>query len=128
MLAVNAIVADDDDRAELLSLPGIVSFLALRAGRPMPLVRPEEAAQRTFSPEERVFIEHRRRGQLLGGPATVAAQLTALLERTGVDEVMATNQVYELPDRLRSYELLAAIGGLVHTPAAAPRPEDSAAG
>lgn len=112
MIGVNAIVADDDERAERLSLPGVVSFLALRAGRPRPLMRPEEAARQQFSPEELAFIEHRRHGQLLGGPATVAEQLAALLARTGVDEVMATNQVYELEDRLRSYQLLAEVVGM----------------
>ena len=122
MIGVNAVVADDDERAELLSLPGIISFLALRAGHPEPLLRPEEAAGRRFSPEELTFIEHRRRGQLLGGPDTVTGQLTALLERTGVDEVMATNQVYELDDRSRSYELLAGIAGLSPAPTRVPQP------
>jgi luciferase family oxidoreductase group 1 len=112
MIGVNAVVADTDERAELLSMPGVVSFLALRAGRPQPLLRPEKAARQHLSTEELAFVEHRRRGQLLGGPGTVAAQLAALLARTGADEVMATNQVYELTDRLRSYELLAGVAGL----------------
>jgi luciferase family oxidoreductase group 1 len=127
MIAVNAVVADTDDRAEWLSMPGIVSFLALRAGRPRPLLRPEEAAQQHLSIDELAFVEHRRRGQLLGGPATVAAQLAALLDRTGADEVMATNQVYELTDRLRSYQLLAEVAGLLPTTQAAESPEPSAA-
>jgi luciferase family oxidoreductase group 1 len=112
MIAVNAIVADSDERAEWLSRPGIVSFLKLRAGAPQPLMHPEEAAKYRFSPEELAFVEHRRRGQLLGSPTTVSTQLSALLDRTGADEIMATNQVYDLTDRLHSYELLARVAGL----------------
>ncbi len=68
---------------------------------------PEEAAAYQFSPAERAFVEQRKIGQALGSPATVAGQLSELLGRTGADELMLTNQVYELSDRLRSYQLIA---------------------
>jgi hypothetical protein len=39
----------------------------------------------------------------------VAAQLRAVIERTGADELMITSQVYDHAKRLRSYEITAGI-------------------
>jgi luciferase family oxidoreductase group 1 len=106
MIAVNAICAETDERADYLAKPGLLSFLKLRMGQPISLPTPEEAASYQFSPQEQAFVDSRKVGQAFGSPERVDAQLTELVERTGVDELMITNQVYELSDRLRSYELI----------------------
>ena len=80
---------------------------AAARGPAEPLPSPAEAAAYGFSPAERAFVEQRRVGQALGSPSTVAEQLAELLGRTGADELMLTNQVYDLEDRLRSYQLIA---------------------
>ena len=107
MVAVNAICADTDERAEALARPAQLSFLRLRQGRPIALPSVEEAAAYEFSDIEWEFVTQRRVGQALGSPATVREQLRGLLARTGADELMLTNQVYDIKDRLRSYELIA---------------------
>jgi len=107
MVAVNAICADTDERAEALAKPGQLSFLRLRQGRPIALPSVEDAAAYEFSDAEREFVAQRRVGQALGSPATVREQLQSLLGRTAADELMLTNQVYDIKDRLRSYELIA---------------------
>ena len=107
MVAVNAICADTDERAEALARPGQLSFLRLRQGRPIALPSVEDAAAYEFSDTERAFVAQRRVGQALGSPATVREQLQDLLRRTGADELMLTNQVYDIKDRLRSYQLIA---------------------
>jgi luciferase family oxidoreductase group 1 len=109
MVAVNAACADTDDYAEYLAKPGWLSFLRLRTGSPIPLPTPQEAQRYEFSPAEQAFVESRKQGQALGSPDTVRGQLTDLLGRTGADELMITNQIYDLTDRLRSYELIAAL-------------------
>ncbi len=109
MVAVNVVCADTDARAEYLAKPGQLSFLRLRAGRPIALPTPEDAAHYEFRGEELAFVEQRKLGQGLGSPKTVQAQLRNLLDRTAADELMITNQVYDLADRLRSYELVAAM-------------------
>lgn len=109
MIAVNAICADTDEHAEYLARPGWISFLKLRTGRPIALPTPDEAAAYEFSTAELAFVEQRRVGQALGSPDTVRSQLTNLLSWTGADELMFTNQVYAIGDRLRSYELLATL-------------------
>jgi luciferase family oxidoreductase group 1 len=111
MVAVNAICADTDERAEALAKPGALSFLRLRQGRPIALPSVEDAAAYQFSEAEQEFVTQRRIGQALGTPDTVRQQLEALLARTQADELMLTNQVYDIKDRLRSYELIAELAG-----------------
>ncbi|MFB9238998.1 LLM class flavin-dependent oxidoreductase [Plantactinospora siamensis] len=116
MVAVNVVCADTDERAEWLAGPSSLSFLRLRSGRPQPLASPEEAAAYPYSELEREFVAQRREGQAMGSPETVSRQLTELVERTGADELMLTTMVYDLADRVRSFELVAdrVAGGLRH--------------
>jgi luciferase family oxidoreductase group 1 len=118
MIAVNVVCADTDSAAEYLARPGLLAFLRLRAGQPVALPAAEEAARYEFSAEELAFVEQRKSGQALGSPKTVQAQLCELLRRTAPDELMVTNQVYELADRLRSCELVAGM----HLPAVTATP------
>ncbi len=114
MVAVAAICADTDERAQWLSGPASLSFLQLRAGLPQPLVTPEEAAAYPFTSLDREMAQQRFADQAIGSPDTVRRQLTSLLERTAADELMLTAQVYALEDRARSFELIAdkVAGGL----------------
>lgn len=88
--------------------------MRLRAGRPQPLPSPEEAAADPYTPVEREFVAQRREGQAHGSPDTVRRQLTDLLAATHTDELMLTTMVYDLGDRIRSFELVAdtVAGGL----------------
>ncbi|MEU6021407.1 LLM class flavin-dependent oxidoreductase [Micromonospora sp. NPDC047134] len=107
MVAVNAVCAETDERAEWLAGPAGLSFLRLRSGRPEPLASPEEAAAYPYTDLEREFVVQRREGQATGSPETVARQLGDLLARTEADELMLTTMVYDIADRVRSFELIA---------------------
>ena len=114
MVAVAAICADTDERAQWLSGPAALSFLRLRAGHPMPLATPEEAAEYPFSSLDKEMARQRFADQAIGSPETVERQLSGLLGRTGADELMLTTQVYDIGDRIHSLELIAdkVAGGL----------------
>src|SRR5260221_13366549 len=107
MVAVSAICADTDERAEWLSGPAALSFLRLRTGMPQPLASPEEAAAHPYGPGEREFARERCASQAIGSPETVPAQLAGLLERTQADELTVTTMIYDISDRVRSFELIA---------------------
>jgi luciferase family oxidoreductase group 1 len=107
MVATAVVCAESDAQAERLALPGALSFLRLRSGRPGLLPTPEEAAAYPYNEVERAFIEQRQAHQVIGSPSTVARGLTGLLERTRADELMLTTVVHAHADRLRSYELVA---------------------
>jgi len=106
MVAVSAICADTDERAEWLSGPAALSFLRMRTGRPQPLATPEEAAAYQYGPGEREFATDRFASQAVGSPETVRAKLTDLVERTGADELMLTTMVYDIADWILSFELI----------------------
>ncbi|MWA03798.1 MsnO8 family LLM class oxidoreductase [Actinomadura sp. LD22] len=107
MIGVAVTAAESDERARELAAPQALSFLRLRQGRPGKLPTPEEAAAHPYTPLERQMIDSRLADQVMGGPETVKRQMDALIERTGVNEVMVTTQVFDHADRIRSYELLA---------------------
>jgi alkanesulfonate monooxygenase SsuD/methylene tetrahydromethanopterin reductase-like flavin-dependent oxidoreductase (luciferase family) len=68
MVAVSAICADTDERAQWLSGPAAVSFLKLRAGTPQPLASPQEAAGYPYSRLERELAAERFAQQAVGSP------------------------------------------------------------
>ncbi|MFT7840887.1 LLM class flavin-dependent oxidoreductase [Saccharothrix sp. BKS2] len=107
VVCASVLVADTDERAEYLAMPGSLAFLNLRSGRPGRMPTNEEAAAHPYTDLELLFIEERRAEQVLGSPETVRAQLGRLLDDTRADELMVTTMVAEQRDRLRSYELLA---------------------
>jgi len=106
MVAVNTICADTDERAEWLAGPAALSFLRLRTGMPQPLDTPEDAAAYPYTPTERETAWGRFGQQAVGSADTVRARLADLLERTKADELMLTTMVYDITDRIRSFELV----------------------
>ncbi len=111
MVTVQVVCADTDEQADRIALPAALSFLRLRQGRPGPLPSPETAAAHPWTAEERAFVMHRREGQAIGGPETVAKALAALLAGTAADELMITTQAYDPADRIRSVEVVAELIG-----------------
>ena len=106
MVCASVVLADTDERARELAMPGALSFLRLRTGRPGLLPSVEEALAHDYAPHERAFVEQRLAQQAVGGPDTVRASLEALVEATGADELMVTTMVHDPADRLRSFERL----------------------
>jgi luciferase family oxidoreductase group 1 len=106
MVAVATVCADTDEQAEWLAGPSALAFLRLRQGRPQALATPDEAAAYPYTELERQFIVDRREGQAMGSPETVRGQLAELLRRTQADELMLTTMVYDIKDRIRSFELV----------------------
>ena len=115
MVAVAAICADTDERADWLAGPSRLSYLRRRTGQRGPFVTPEEAAEYRFTPFEQELVDSWTATYVIGGPAKVRAGLDALAEQTGADELMITTMVHAQEDRLRSYELVAEEFGLAGT-------------
>jgi luciferase family oxidoreductase group 1 len=122
MIGVPVICADTDDRARWLSGSSALSFVRLRQGRPSRLPTPEEAAEYVFTPTEREIVRAWTAPLVRGDPHHVRAELEALVERTGADELMVTTMIHGAVDRLRSYELLAGAWELEPVTAGAAEP------
>jgi luciferase family oxidoreductase group 1 len=109
IVAAAVVVGEDDEHAARLALPGGVSMLRLRQGRPAPLpsVDDAEALIERLSPAERAVVEETIARAIVGGPETVRSQLLELVERTGTDELMITSQVADVGTRIRGLEHVA---------------------
>jgi luciferase family oxidoreductase group 1 len=112
MLGTAVLCADSTERARWLAKPSDLSFLRLRAGRPGRFPTPQEAEAFHPTPAEKEAIRGWSASRIVGDPAGVLDQLTALVQRTGADEVMVTTMAHDPADRIHSYELLADLAGL----------------
>ncbi|WP_019537515.1 LLM class flavin-dependent oxidoreductase [Paenibacillus ginsengihumi] len=115
MVAVNVIAAPTDDEAIWLATSQEQQFLNVIRGRSGKLKPPVDNMDQLWSEQEKAVV----RGNMLkcsaiGSPDTVRSKLSAILEETGADELIATAQVYDHKARLRSFELLAKTMGQVH--------------
>ncbi len=103
MVAVWAIAADDRDAAQRLAAPARMMFAHLVRGSliPVPTV-PEAEAWFSANPQPPA-----RRRTLLGDGAEVAAEMKAVADLYGAQEMMLVNILPEHAPRVRSYDLVA---------------------
>ncbi|MDB5569695.1 MAG: luciferase-like [Hyphomicrobiales bacterium] len=106
ILAVASVVAETDEEAERLSMSYDLNWLRRARGVVAPLPSPEEAAAHPWTPQERAYVEGRRKRLFAGSPATVTRRLKAFAAQTQADEIMVTSSIHDSAARLRSYELL----------------------
>ncbi|GAA4030532.1 LLM class flavin-dependent oxidoreductase [Allokutzneria multivorans] len=107
LVSVSAIVADTDERAEWLAGSTRLKVLSRVRGHRIRLPSPEDAAARAYTDGDRAEIAARSGSVLVGSPETVVQKLQAVLDETGVSELMITTPVFHHADRRRSHELLA---------------------
>jgi len=107
LIGVSVVCAPGSERAYWLHGSTRLFSLRLRTGHPSTLPSPEEAAEYPYTPEEQAVIDQATGAHIVGDQATVLEELAALVDRTGVDELMVVTSTYAHADRLASYELLA---------------------
>lgn len=112
ILALAAIVADTEERAQALGLANELSILRLRSGRPGPMPSPEEAAAYPWSEGERAAVEEWAGLASIGTPDQVAADLDRRARAAGADELIITTTIHDPAERRHSYDLLASAWGL----------------
>jgi luciferase family oxidoreductase group 1 len=111
MLAANVIVADDDEQARRLSTSMLRSFIdgIFRRRRTL-LPPPIDSIEDYWHPHERVQLESMLRYSFFGSPETVRSGLEGFIADHGPDELIVTTNAFDQDARLRSLELLAALG------------------
>lgn len=108
MLAVNIVCAESDEEARRLFTTQQQAFVNLRRGRPglVPPPLPSAAAFDAYcNPIERADIDQALACSAVGSPSTVAAWVTAFVERHRPDELIVTANIHDPDARLRSYAL-----------------------
>ena len=96
-------------------------FVNLRRGDPGKLQPPLRSIDDYCTPAEKAGVEHALKYSMVGSRETVRRGLASFIERTGADELMITGQIYDHAARLRSFEIIAEVGGLA--PPARPSPD-----
>jgi luciferase family oxidoreductase group 1 len=122
MVGVPVVVAETDAEARHLFTSAQQSFANLRRGQPGPLQPPVDDIDAYWTPMEKLQASRMQRYAVVGSPETVCAGLERIVAETQANELMVVSAIYDHAARVRSYELLAEIGGL----SGAPRPAQAA--
>jgi luciferase family oxidoreductase group 1 len=104
IVTAGVMAAETADEAEHLAGPARLAVMAIRTGRPAALLTPDEAAAHPDLPIARQMPSNR----IVGDPAHVVAELRALAERTGADELMLSTMAHGLDTRVHTLELVRA--------------------
>lgn len=107
LVCVETVCAETEEEAAWRIGPmNVVKAGLLKGLSEIPFPTPEEAATHPFTAQEQQALAGFRAQQAVGTPETVLHRLAQLAEETGADELMLTTPVYDLRDRIRSYELI----------------------
>lgn len=111
-IGIFAVCADTEEEADALATTRDLWMLRLRKGETGPVPTVEEAASYPYTEAEREMMKAARARISFGTPDKVKAEITALAEAYGTDEVVILTITPEFEQRTRSYALLAEAFGL----------------
>ncbi|MEU9038576.1 LLM class flavin-dependent oxidoreductase [Streptomyces sp. NPDC048352] len=107
LLCVETVCAETEEEAQWRGGPmNVVKAGLLKGVSDMPFPTPAQAAAHPFTEQEQQALAGFRAQQAVGTPETVVRRLARLAAETGADELMLTTPVYDLRDRVHSYELV----------------------
>ncbi|NMH90104.1 MsnO8 family LLM class oxidoreductase [Pseudonocardia bannensis] len=110
VLSLDVLVADSVAAARELALPEAWALAAARTNGEFPALEPVAGvASRTLSARQRSVVDAAVGRTVHGDDATVAAELDALLARTGADEVLASTSTFDRAALAESDTRLAAL-------------------
>jgi luciferase family oxidoreductase group 1 len=109
MIGVNVIAAETDAEARRLFTSAQQAYTNLVRGTRGQLQPPIDDIETYWTPAEKVHVSRMLARSFAGAPQTIRSGLEALIEETGADELMVASAIYNHPDRLRSYEILAEV-------------------
>lgn len=107
VLAVRFVTAGTEERAHELAEALLLWRVRKDFGHDGPIPSTAAAASYQWSAQERARAQERSQALIVGTPATVRAQLLALAESHGADELMLNTLVNDPEDRLNAYQLVA---------------------
>ncbi len=109
MAGVNIIIADTDDEAERLSTSLIRMIIGIFTGKrdyvQPPTAMTDDLKEVMRNPQIHQMLKY----SFIGSKATVKMQVKKFMEQTKADELIAVTHIYDVKDRIRSYELFAEI-------------------
>jgi len=104
--AINVFAAETEHQARVLKTSVEQQFMALRRGTPGPLKPPVEPEQ-VGSPIERAQVDHALAESAVGTAGQVEVWLRRFIDRTGVNEIIFTGQMFDDRARFKSFDMAA---------------------
>jgi len=111
LVGVNIMAAGTDEEARRLWTSHQMSFTDIVRGMRQETQPPVDDIDRYWTPQEKVQVQQMLACSIVGGPDTVRSGITALLDRTGADELMVVSETHDFQTRLRSFEIIAEVAG-----------------
>jgi luciferase family oxidoreductase group 1 len=102
------LTAETEEQAAWFAAPGQLMTFAIRTGRRIPPLSPQDAANHPDLPVARRMPSNR----IVGAPGPVVDRIAALVRETNADEIMVFPFTHGIDERVRSLELLAEAWGL----------------
>lgn len=116
IVSAAVIAASDDVQAHRLAGSSALAFVRTTTGRVHPIPSPQEVEAHRWTEHDRAMGRAYLQSQIVGGPETVEAGLTDLLEATGADELMITATMHSAEDHRRSFEIVAEVAAATKAP------------
>ncbi len=107
IVAAGVVGAETDAKARFLRSSQILAFARLRTGNPGKLPRPVEDASSEVPPQVMAQVEAAMSCSAVGSPATVRAELAAIVARYRPDEMLVTGMIHDHAARKRSFTIAA---------------------
>ena len=105
MAGYNVFAADNMEEARLLATSMQQAFVRLRTGQPGKLQPPVLGYFESLPPGAQAMLSDVLSATTIGTQETVERDLSAFIDRTGVDEVILGGQIYDFGARKRSLEI-----------------------
>lgn len=109
MACVNVVAADTYAEAERLTTSVQQLFLGVVTGRRKLLQPPVDDINAIWNEGEAAMVREMLAYSFVGDPEKINSKMHLFLEKTGVNEVMATSHIYDQQARLHSYKIFAEV-------------------
>ena len=111
MACVNVVAADDDAEANKLATSVQELILGVITGKRKLLQPAVDDINTKWSEAEAYQVQQMLTYSFIGGKEKIKKELQLFIDKTGVNEIMATSHIYDQDARLHSYELFAEVMG-----------------
>jgi luciferase family oxidoreductase group 1 len=109
MLGYNVFAADTDAQAHYLASSMQRAFVNLRRGQPGKLQPPADNYLTQLSASDQRLLQQIMSCSAIGAADKVQQQMQKFIDRTQVDELMITSQIYSHQARLHSYQIVSSL-------------------
>lgn len=109
LACVNVIAADTDKEAERLSTSVKRMFMGIVTGKRSLLQPPVDSMDEIWNIYEEQAVNQMLTYSFIGGADKLKSDVLSFVDKTGVNEIMATSHIFDHQARLKSYEIFSKI-------------------